>query len=157
MATLGTRAPLQKTRTLKGLRRHIRTRPTLSELRQNKKCSSSPRVSKQTLGWNWPTPSALYSNCPTTLSSPGLASLLYKQYRRHLGPWRYFLLLEIQALLVPDKVQRLLHLSPNQLIAHLVGIYGIVEKFSLQSVVHTLLIPPQYWAEMRKFDRVVAA
>lgn len=83
-------------------------------------------------------------------------SLLYKQYRRHLGLWRYCLLLELQALLVPDKVRRLLHLSPNQLFAQIVGIYGIVEKCNLQSVVHTLLIPPQYWAEMRKFDRVVA-
>ena len=84
-------------------------------------------------------------------------SQLYKQYRRHLGPLRYCLLLELQALLVPEKVQRLLHLSPNQLVANLVGIYGIVEKCNLQSVVHTLLIPPQYWAEMRKFDKVVAA
>ena len=81
---------------------------------------------------------------------------LYRQYRRHLGPWRYHLLLQVQALLVPGKVRRLLRLSPNQLFAHLVGIYGLVEKCNLQSAVHTLLIPPQYWAELRKFDRVVA-
>lgn len=84
-------------------------------------------------------------------------SLLYQKYRLHLGPWRYYLLLQVQALLVPTKVQRLLNLSPNQLFAHLVGIYGSVEALSLQSVVHTLLIPPQYWAEMKKFDRFVAA
>ncbi len=83
-------------------------------------------------------------------------SMLYTQYRRHLGLGRYYLLLELQSLLVPDKVRRLLHLSPHQLFAHLVGIYGIVEKCNLQSAVHTLLIPPRYWAEMRKFDRVVA-
>ena len=84
-------------------------------------------------------------------------SLLYKQYSRHLGLWRYHILLEVQALLVPNKVRRLLHLSPNQLFAQLVGAYGIVQKCNLQSVVHTLLIPPQYWSEMRKFDRVAAA
>ena len=83
-------------------------------------------------------------------------ALLYGQYRRHLGLWRYSLLLQVQALLVPHKVRRLLHLSPNQLFADLVGIYGIVEKCNLRSVVHTLLIPPQYWAEMRKFERVAA-
>ena len=81
---------------------------------------------------------------------------LYRQYRRHLGVWRYNLLLQVQALLVPHKVRSLLHLSPNQLFAELVGIYGIVEKCNLQSVVHTLLIPPQYWADMKKFDRAVA-
>ena len=84
-------------------------------------------------------------------------SLLYKQYCRHLGLWRYHLLLQVQALLVPSKVRRLLHLSPNLLFEQLVGAYGIVEMCNLQSVVHTLLIPPQYWSEMRKFDRAVAA
>src|SRR5678815_4542320 len=37
-------------------------------------------------------------------------SLLFEQYRGHLGPWRYHLLLQVQALLVPDEVRRLLHL-----------------------------------------------
>ena len=84
-------------------------------------------------------------------------SLLYEQYRRHLGFLRYCLLLQVQALLVPAKVRRLLHLSHNQLFAHLVGAYGIVERCNLQSMVHTLLIPPQYWAEVRKFDRIQVA
>jgi hypothetical protein len=84
-------------------------------------------------------------------------SLLFQQYRRHLGLWRYELLLQVQALLVPDKVGRLLHLSPNKLLSRLVGTYRIVEWCDLQSVVHSLLIPPRYWAEVRKFDRMLAA
>ena len=35
-------------------------------------------------------------------------SMLYQAYRKHLGLWRYYLLLEVQALLVPDEVRRLL-------------------------------------------------
>ena len=84
-------------------------------------------------------------------------SLLFQQYRRHLGPWRYHLLLQVQALLVPDEVRRLLHLSPNNLFSGLVSAYGIVELCNLQSVVHGLLIPPQYWDEVRRFDRMAAA
>ncbi|MCM3904557.1 MAG: DUF2236 domain-containing protein [Pyrinomonadaceae bacterium] len=84
-------------------------------------------------------------------------SNLYRQYRRHLGLWRYGLLLEIQALLVPHQVRRLLHLSPNKLLSCFVRMYGIVEQCNLQSVVHTLLIPPRYWPEVRKFDRIWAA
>jgi len=84
-------------------------------------------------------------------------SLLFRQYRRHLGVWRYYLLLQVQALLVPNEVRRLLHLSPNKFLSSLVRTYGIVERCNLQSVVHSLLIPPQYWAEVRKFDRIVAA
>jgi hypothetical protein len=83
-------------------------------------------------------------------------TVLFQQYRRHLGFWRYHLLLEVQALLVPDEVRRLLHLTPNQLLPSLIRAYGIVELCNLQSVIHSLLIPPRYWAEVRKFDRMVA-
>jgi uncharacterized protein (DUF2236 family) len=83
-------------------------------------------------------------------------ALLFQQYRRHLGFWRYHLLLEVQALLVPTEVRRLLSLTPNQLLPSLIRAYGIVELCNLQSVVHSLLIPPRYWAEVRKFDRMVA-
>ena len=84
-------------------------------------------------------------------------ALLFRQYRRHLGLWRYHLLLEVQGLLVPDEVRRLLHLTPNNLLSGLVSAYGIVELCNLQSVIHGLLIPPRYWAEVRKFDRMAAA
>lgn len=84
-------------------------------------------------------------------------AMLFRQYRRHLGVWRYYLLLQVQASLVPDEVRRLLHLSSNKLMPSLVRTYGIVGEFNLQSVVHTLLVPPRYWADLRKFDRRAAA
>jgi uncharacterized protein (DUF2236 family) len=80
-------------------------------------------------------------------------ALLFQAYRRHLGPWRYYLLLEVQALLVPDEVRRLLHLNANILISGLVQTYGIVNRFNLRSLVHGLLIPPRYWSDVRRFDR----
>ncbi|HEV2828528.1 MAG TPA: oxygenase MpaB family protein [Pyrinomonadaceae bacterium] len=83
-------------------------------------------------------------------------ALLFQQYRRHLGFWRYHLLLQVQASLVPDEVRRLLFLSPNELLPSLIRAYGIVERCNLRSVVHSLLIPPQYWAEVRKFERIQA-
>jgi hypothetical protein len=80
-------------------------------------------------------------------------SMLFQAYRRHLGAWRYYLLLEVQALLVPDEVRRLLNLNTNRLISGLVQTYGIVNSFNLQPLVHSLLIPPRYWSEVRGFDR----
>ncbi|HEX6717119.1 MAG TPA: oxygenase MpaB family protein [Pyrinomonadaceae bacterium] len=87
------------------------------------------------------------------LSYSKYTSMLYDAYRRHLGVWRYYLLLEVQALLVPKEVRRLLHLNSNKLISGLAGIYGMVDSDSLRSLVHTLLIPPRYWADVRCFDR----
>ena len=80
-------------------------------------------------------------------------SMLYQAYRKHLGVWRYYLLLEIQALLVPNEVRRLLHLNSNPLISGLAQTYGIIGVAPLQSLVHTLLIPPRYWSDVRSFDR----
>ena len=83
-------------------------------------------------------------------------SLLFNQYRRHLGIWRYHLLLQVQSVLAPEEVRRLLHLRPNKLMLRLVQTYGTISPLNLQTVVHTLLIPPRYWAEIRRFDRVAA-
>ena len=84
-------------------------------------------------------------------------SMLYQAYRRHLGVWRYHLLLEVQALLVPDEVRRLLHLSSNKLMSGLAQTYGIIDSSKLQSLVHTLLIPSRYWPDVRSFDRKALA
>ena len=83
-------------------------------------------------------------------------SMLFEAYRKHLGPWRYYLLLEIQALLVPPEVRRLLHLNSNKLISGLAQTYGLIGNAPLQSLIHTLLIPPRYWDEVRRFDKTAA-
>jgi ER-bound oxygenase mpaB/B'/Rubber oxygenase, catalytic domain len=79
--------------------------------------------------------------------------LLFRQYRVHLGVWRYYLLLQVQGLLAPREVCRLLHLDPNKFMLPLVQTYGVVNTLHLQSLVHTLLIPPRYWPELKRFDR----
>ena len=80
-------------------------------------------------------------------------AMLFQAYRKHLGPWRYELLLQVQALLVPDHVRRLLRMKANIIISGLVNTYGVVSGLGLQSLVHGLLIPPRYWADVRMFDR----
>jgi uncharacterized protein (DUF2236 family) len=78
-------------------------------------------------------------------------AMLFQSYRRHLGVWRYRLLLEVQAVLVPNEVRGLLRLNSKPLIAGLAQTYGIIGRSYVQSMVHTLLIPPRYWNEVRKF------
>jgi hypothetical protein len=83
--------------------------------------------------------------------------LLFKQYQRHLGFWRYDLLLRVQALLVPEEVRRLLNLSPDILLPSVIPVYGLVERLSLQSLMHSVLIPRQYWAQVRGLERTTEA
>jgi hypothetical protein len=84
-------------------------------------------------------------------------AMLYQSYRKHLGVMRYYLLLEVQALLAPPEVRRLLKLNSNPLISGLAQAYGMIDSGNLQSLVHTLLIPPRYWADVRNFDRTASA
>ncbi len=80
-------------------------------------------------------------------------ALLYEQYRRHLGVWRYQILLGVQALLVPDHVRRLLRLRRRAVFSALVGGYAHMEVPGLRPLVRRLLIQPRYWGEVDKFDR----
>jgi hypothetical protein len=83
-------------------------------------------------------------------------SLLFSQYRRQLGAWRYEILLQVQALLVPDRVRELLRLRPVEVLPYLIGWYSIVDQFGIQSVARLVLIPPRYWPDFRKLDRSLA-
>ena len=87
------------------------------------------------------------------LSYSKQTAMLFESYRRHLGVWRYWLLLEVQAALVPDEVRRLLRLRSNPLMSGVAQTYGIIGWGQVQSMVHTLLIPPRYWTDVRKFAR----
>jgi uncharacterized protein (DUF2236 family) len=76
-------------------------------------------------------------------------ALLYEQYRRHLGEWRYQILLGVQALLVPERVRLLLRLKRQALFSALVGGYGFsLDIPGLRPLVRRLLVQPRYWDEV---------
>ncbi len=78
---------------------------------------------------------------------------LYDQYRAQLGWWRYDLLLEVQALLAPERVRLLLGLDPSPLLALASRCYALCDLLQLRSVIHWLLLPPQTFAQVRAFER----
>jgi uncharacterized protein (DUF2236 family) len=80
-------------------------------------------------------------------------ALLYQQYCRHLGGWRYQILLRMQALLMPERVRRLLRLRPLPLSSALAGRYAYLDALGLRPLVRRLLIQPRYLAEVNRLDR----
>ena len=80
-------------------------------------------------------------------------ALLYNQYRRHLGEWRYQILRGVQALLVPERVRRLLRLRRRTIFSALVGGYGQLIVPELRPLVRRLMVQPRYWDEVRKMER----
>lgn len=91
------------------------------------------------------------------LSFSDYTAVLYAQYRRHLGPWRYNLLLQVQALLVPEHVQKLLKLAPRPPLRYLLWTYPITSRLGLRPFIQWLLMPPRYLADVRRLDRPVRA
>jgi uncharacterized protein (DUF2236 family) len=78
---------------------------------------------------------------------------LFEQYRLHLGTWRYLVLLEIQALLVPEHVRNLLALEPRRLIGSSIQVYTLGRHLGLQAFVQRALIPQRYWNELATLSR----
>jgi hypothetical protein len=79
---------------------------------------------------------------------------LYAQYRIHLGPWRYRLLLRIQAILAPEHVRSLLGLKSAEWLRPLLRVYPILVSAGLRSIVQRLLMPARYLPAVRGLDHL---
>ena len=77
---------------------------------------------------------------------------LYAQYRRHLGRWRYRLLLWVQAALAPRYVRGLLRLGSAAWLRPLLRLHPVLARAGLRSVIRRLLIPPAYLSAVRNLD-----
>ncbi|HXE57386.1 MAG TPA: oxygenase MpaB family protein [Gemmatimonadales bacterium] len=78
---------------------------------------------------------------------------LYAAYRRHLGPLRYAMLLEVQALLVPPMVRRLLGLRGSRGGSLGVGVYRGLRRAGLGPLAQRVLVPPRYWADLGRLEQ----
>lgn len=79
---------------------------------------------------------------------------LYAQYRNHLGPLQYRLLLRIQAILAPDHVRDLLRLKSAEWLRPLLRVYPILVRAGLRPIIQRLLMPSRYLAAVRGLDHV---
>ncbi|MCP9237838.1 oxygenase MpaB family protein [Lewinella sp. JB7] len=78
---------------------------------------------------------------------------LFRQYRRHLGLFRYLLLREAQLLVVPERVNRLLGYRRASLLGPLLFLYKVSRRLRLDELLKSLILPPAYREEIRSLDR----
>jgi uncharacterized protein (DUF2236 family) len=86
------------------------------------------------------------------LHGEGTAAL-YTQYRRHLGRWRYALLLRLQSILTPDHVRQLLRLKRAAWLRPLVRVYPLLVRAGARPLIQRLLMPAKYLAAVRRLDQ----
>jgi uncharacterized protein (DUF2236 family) len=77
---------------------------------------------------------------------------LYAQYRKHLGGWRYRLLLRIQAILTPAHVRGLLRLQTAEWLRPFLRFYPVLVRAGLRPIIQRLLMPSSYLAAVRALD-----
>lgn len=83
--------------------------------------------------------------------SPHTADL-YAAYRRDLGAWRYQLLRQVQAILVPEHVHRLLNLPRFAWLRPATMLYPTLARLGLRPFIRQTLIPAQYVAAVQNLD-----
>jgi hypothetical protein len=77
---------------------------------------------------------------------------LYKQYKKHLGLFRYIILLESQKLVVSERVKGLLDFSEITYIKPLLLMYKASRKIKADTIFKSLLLPPDYKQKIRMLD-----
>ena len=79
--------------------------------------------------------------------------VLYAQYQKHLGRWRYRLLLDVQSFLAPDHVRALLGLNRASWLRGLVRVYPVLVRARLRGMMQRVLIPASIRAEVQALDQ----
>jgi hypothetical protein len=77
---------------------------------------------------------------------------LFKQYEKHLGGFRYFILIESQKLLVPKRVHTLLGFSNFSLMSLIIPVYKIFRLFKLDTLLKGLVLPNKYKPQIKALD-----
>jgi len=78
---------------------------------------------------------------------------LYRQYRRHPGAFRYYILLHAQALLVPKRVHKLLSLPSVPLFYPVLLFYKVTRLLKFDRLIKALLLPSAYKVQIAGLDR----
>jgi uncharacterized protein (DUF2236 family) len=81
---------------------------------------------------------------------------LFTQYRKHLGLWRYGLMLQVQSVLVPGHVRGLLGLKRADWLRPVLRLYPFLVRVGFRSMIQRLLMPPAHLGAVRGLDHVPA-
>ncbi|KAA9034513.1 DUF2236 domain-containing protein [Ginsengibacter hankyongi] len=79
---------------------------------------------------------------------------LYKQYKKHLGRFRYSVLIEGQIIIVPENVRQLLHLRKFSFLKLILPFYKLSRVFKLDGLIKSIILPAKYKEEIKAMDIV---
>lgn len=77
---------------------------------------------------------------------------LFKQYKKHLGGFRYKMLIEGQKLVVPKRVKKLLNLNDFSLLSPVVPLYKLSRMIKAEWLIKNIILPAEYKEEIKALD-----
>ncbi|MEO6330802.1 MAG: oxygenase MpaB family protein [Ginsengibacter sp.] len=77
---------------------------------------------------------------------------LYEQYKKHLGIFRYAILLESQMLVAPPAVNKLLQPGKKSWLTPLLIIYKLLRKIKLDGLLKSIILPAEYKKSITALD-----
>lgn len=77
---------------------------------------------------------------------------LFKQYKKHLGAFRYYILIESQKLLVPKQVFTLLGFGNFSFMSVVIPAYKLSRIIKLNNVLKDLVLPKKYKKQVKELD-----
>jgi uncharacterized protein (DUF2236 family) len=89
----------------------------------------------------------------TNLECSSFTVDLFKQYRVHLGSFRYKVLVEVQKLIVPPRVRQMLGFNSIPWIRPLITLYIVSRKLGADRIFRTLILPAEFRQQVDALDR----
>jgi hypothetical protein len=77
---------------------------------------------------------------------------LFIQYKKHLGLFRYKILIEAQKLVVPGHVSELLGFVAVSFFRPLVGVYKVARRMKMDWFLISAILPRQYKKQVRDLN-----
>ncbi|MDQ6902308.1 MAG: DUF2236 domain-containing protein [Bacteroidota bacterium] len=77
---------------------------------------------------------------------------LYKQYKKHLGSFRYSVLIEGQIIIVPAKVKELLGFRKFSFLSPVLPFYKLSRLLKLDTIIKFFILPAKYKKEIKELN-----
>ncbi|MCF0054995.1 oxygenase MpaB family protein [Dyadobacter sp. CY356] len=78
---------------------------------------------------------------------------LYKQYKKHLGIFRYHMLMQVQVMIVPQRVNKLLLLGRIPWLVPVISAYKLTRLLGFEKLIRNAILPADYKAQVIALDK----
>ena len=82
-------------------------------------------------------------------------SHLFAQYRKHLGTFRYAIMIQVQTMLLPDYVKKQLKLAGSKPGQFMIGTYKLSRMCKMDKRVKNILLPSAYRDQIAGLDKIL--